>query len=582
MKNIVILIIFITVFSVKSQDFTTSFEKDKLTSTTYDECISFYKKLDKKYEQLKMFEAGETDIGRTLHVVVISKDGYFSPEEARKHGKAVLFINNGIHPGEPDGIDACMMFARELAAGNNFTDILIVPHSILNRVVVVIIPIYNVDGSLNRNNFTRANQVGPKEYGFRGNSQNRDLNRDFIKCDTKNSRSFVKIFREWKPEIFVDTHTSDGADYQYTMTYIATQHNKLETPLADFMLKVIIPELEYEMKQQNFEMCPYVTNFKSTPDSGIVEFPETPRYSTGYASLFNTIGFVTETHMLKTHEQRVTAQYRFLAELLKITHKKRDLIINNKKAADDNVRSKNEFVLKWKLDSVNTTPLLFKGYEAKYKPSVITGFDRLYYDRNSPYEKIIPFYNNYVTDISVTKPAAYIVPQAWWQVIELLKLNGIEMERLSEDKMIEVESYYIEKYATPSSSYEGHYPHRNVELKKIMQNRKFYKGDYIIHTNQENNNFIVHVLEPQSTDSYFNWNFFDAILQQKEYFDDYLFEDIADSLLNSKPGLKEEFEKLKAEHEYFRTKGETQLNFIYYSTILEPEFQRYPVGRIAK
>jgi len=572
MKNITILIIFLTVFSINSQDLTTPFENDKLSSTTYDECIAFYRQLDEKFESLKMFEAGETDIGSPLHAVVISKQGYFTPEEAHRYGKVVLFINNGIHPGEPDGADACMMFARDLLKNNVLPD----------NVVIVIIPVYNVDGFINRNNFTRANQLGPKEYGFRANSQNRDLNRDFIKCDTKNARSFVKLFRQWKPEIFIDTHTSDGADYQYIMTYIATQHNKLEQPISGFMTQVMIPDLEETMKKKNYEMCPYVTTLKSTPDSGIVEFPETPRYSTGYASLFNSIGFVTETHMLKTHEQRVLSQYEFLTALLNFINTNHEIIVKNKKTADEKVKSGNEFVLTWKLDSVNTTPLLFKGYEAKYKTSVISGFDRLYYDRNSPYEKIIQFYNNYVPDVVITKPVSYIVPQGWWQVIELLKLNGVEMERLNEDKTIEAESYYIEKFDTRIAPYEGHYLHSNVKLKKVNQTRKFYKGDYIIYTSRESSGFIVQVLEPQAVDSYFNWNFFDAILQQKEGFDAYVFEDIADSLLNSKPGLKEEFEWKKSEDEKFRNDGQAQLKFIYDNTILEPEFMRYPVGRIVK
>jgi len=575
--KIVVLLAIMFKFVI-AQDFLTPFEKDNLSSTTYDECIEFYRLLDKNHDEVKMFEAGETDIGRPLHIVVVSKDGYFTPEEAHKNGKVVVFINNGIHPGEPDGIDACMMFSRDLVT--SFPNSILGKDALLENVVLVVIPIYNVDGSINRNNFTRANQVGPKEFGFRANSENRDLNRDFIKCDTKNARAFIKIFREWKPEIFVDTHTSDGADYQYIMTYIATQHNKLEAPLADFMTGEIIPYLSKEMKTRGFEMAPYVTTFKSTPDSGIAEFPETPRYSTGYASLFNTTGFVTETHMLKTHEQRVISQYEFFIQILKFTNSNYAVISSNKKTADENSKSKTDFVLTWKLDSVNTALLLFKGYEAKYKPSEISGFDRIYYDRNSPYEKTIPFYNNYVPDIVVTKPKAYIIPQAWWQVIELLKLNRVEMERLNEDKSFEVESYYIESFDTRNPPYEGHYLHSNVKLRRENQTRKFYAGDYIIHTNQECNNFIVHVLEPQASDSYFNWNFFDAILQQKEGFDAYVFEDIADSLLGSKPGLREEFKKRKSEDEKFRNDPQAQLKFIYDNTILEPEFMRYPVGRI--
>ena len=146
-------------------------------------------------------------------------------------------------------------------------------------MVVCIIPIYNVDGALNRGSFSRANQNGPEEYGFRGNARNLDLNRDFIKCDAENTKSFIKIFREWQPEVFVDTHISDGADYQYTMTVIPTQQSKLHPALTGYVNKDLLPVLHAEMKNKNFEFCPYVETMKQIPDDGISAFLETPRFA---------------------------------------------------------------------------------------------------------------------------------------------------------------------------------------------------------------------------------------------------------------------------------------------------------------
>lgn len=576
MKSLIhILILCLISFSLISQTLITPFEKNKLTTTTYDECISFYKQLAQKFEAVRMLEEGETDIGKPLHLVIISKDKIFEPEEIRKSGKVILFVNNGIHPGEPDGIDACMMFIRNIAESNS---------PMLDNVVVIAIPVYNIDGFLNRNNFTRANQIGPLEYGFRANGENRDLNRDFIKCDTKNARAFIKIFQKWKPELFVDTHTTDGADYPYKMTYIATQKDKLNSTLADYLTNNLIPKFEKSMKGNKFEMCPYVNTIKSTPDSGLVGFMETPRYSTGYAALFNTIGFVSESHMLKTHRERVEAQEQFLKSLLEIANSDCKTIITNKQKADTETKQQIEFVTTYKLDTTNVSKYLFKGYEAKYKPSKISGFERLYYDRNAPYEKEINYYNNFIPETKIVKPIAYIVPQAWWQVIELLKLNGVEMKRIESDKEMFVETYYIESFDTRNPPFESHYLHSNVKLRVVQQKRKFFAGDYLIYTNQVCNNFICHVLEPQSADSYFNWNFFDATLQQKEGFDAYVFEDIADSLLDVKTGhdvsLRKQFEEKKASDEKFRNGGNAQLKFIYDNTILEPEFMRYPVARM--
>jgi hypothetical protein len=578
-----ILTIFFYSICLFSQELLTPFEKDRLTTTTYSECIKFYEELAARYDIVKIIQYGETDFGKPLHLVVVSKNKVFDPEEIRRSGKVVLMINNGIHAGEPDGIDASMMLIRDLASGKVKNPFSGLPYAnLLDNVVIINIAIYSVGGFNNRNSTTRVNQVGPKEYGFRGNAQNLDLNRDFIKCDSKNAKTFARIYQEWKPELFVDTHTTDGADYPYKMTYIAPVFNKPEL-ISSYMKNELLPFLEEDMMKKNFPMSPYVTMFKSTPDSGIVEFPETPRYSTGYTSLFNTIGFISESHMLKTHQERVEATYEFLVSLLKISNSDYEKIRNNKFEADENAKIKSKFVLKWQLDSASFEKYLFSGYEAKYKKSNVTGFDRLYYDRNSPYIKEINFYNRHVPAITATKPVAYIIPQGWWQGIDRLKLNGVEMKRLSKDQLIEVESYYIESFDTRSSPYEGHYLHSNTKAKKLTQTRKFFKGDYVIYTNQPVNNFIIHVLEPESPDSYFNWNFFDAVLQQKEYYDEYLFEEIADSLLKTDQKLRKMFEDRKNADEKFRNNPKAQLDFIYENSIYhEAEYMRYPVGRIEK
>nr|MBK9653890.1 hypothetical protein [Bacteroidota bacterium] len=182
---------------------------------------------------------------------------------------------------------------------------------LLDNVNLIIIPIYNVDGALNRNSYSRANQNGPKEYGFRGNAINLDLNRDFMKCDSRNTFFFHRVYHLFKPEIFVDTHISDGADYTYTMTLIATQHNKFHPVLAAYMDTVMLPFLYNGMDKKNNTMFPYVESVAEIPDSGIAGFLDIPRFSTGYTSLFNTISFVTETHMLKPYPAQVQATIDF-------------------------------------------------------------------------------------------------------------------------------------------------------------------------------------------------------------------------------------------------------------------------------
>jgi hypothetical protein len=548
----------------------------KNETVTYDECIAFYKLLDQKYSNAKLITCGLTDVGRPLHLFVISNDGDFDPSSIQNKNKRTLLINNGIHPGEPDGIDASMKFAENILSGK-------INDSLLQHLVICIIPVYNIDGSLNRGCCSRPNQNGPKEYGFRGNARNLDLNRDFIKCDSENAKSFEKIFREWDPDVFIDTHVSDGADYPYTMTLISSQHNKLNHNLGNYLKTGMTPALFQKMLEKNDEMTPYVNavNWEDSPDKGIVGFLETPRFSTGYATLFNTISFVSETHVFKPFPERVKSTYNLLLSLVEVIHSDFIQIGDLRKKAKQDCASRMDFDLQWQADTTKFELINYKGYEAKYKKSNVTDLQRMYYDRNVPYSKTIKFYDEFKATASVKKPEMYIVPQAWKEVIERLKLNKIEMAQLSRDTALPSEVYYIEDYSSPHEPYEGHYLHSNVKLRKEQQTIQLNKGDYVIFATTNNNRYVVETLEPQGVDSYFAWGFFDAILQQKEGFSPYVFEEKAEELLKQNSSLKNEFEIKQKQDTAFAKDAYTQLNFIYqHSDYFEKTYKRYPVMRL--
>ena len=546
------------------------FEKNKELTATYQELIDYYQVLDKKHEQMRILDCGQSDIGKPINLIVLSGDKIFDPIEIRKQNKRILLINNGIHPGEPEGIDASMMLVRDLLEKN----------SIPKNVVICIIPVYNIDGMLNRG-LSRVNQNGPESYGFRGNYQNLDLNRDFIKGDSKNSRFFQTIFNTWQPEVFIDNHTSNGADYQYIMTLIAPQKDKLNPVLSEYLSSRMLPDLYKKMKASNFEMTPYVNSIEDTPDSGITGFLETARYSTGYAALHNTIGFMPETHMLKPYHQRVDGTYKFMEHVIEIVERDTDLIAKNKQKADADVRAQVLFPLQWTLDDKSFSLFRFKGYEAKYKASELSGLPRLFYDRNKPYEKDIRVFDHYLPSEIVKKPIAYIIPQSWQKVIDLMILNGVQMKRLAADAEIESEMYYIEDYKTVSKPFEGHYLHSQVKIRTENQRVKYYEGDYIVYTEQVKNRYIVETLEPQGVDSFFAWNFFDSVLGQKEHFSDYVFEDEAARLIKQNPALLARLDEEKKQNPALLQSPSAQLDWVYRnSKHYEKTHLRYPVGRL--
>ena len=570
MRNVFLLCLVLFSFSVFSQK-TPYEQRNKTETATYTEAIAYYKNLAQKYPEAKLFTYGNTDFGIPLHLLVLSKDQVFDPSEIIKRKKAVLLINNGIHPGEPEGIDAAMMLTRDLLVHNKLP----------KDVVICVIPIYNIDGSFNRSATSRANQNGPLAYGFRGNAKNLDLNRDFIKTDSKNSAALQLIFNTWQPQVFVDTHTSNGADYQYVMTLIPTQKDKLNSILSGYLTNTLVPELYSKMEKQGYPMIPYINSVGETPESGITGFIESPRYSTGYAALHNVIGFMPETHMLKSFDLRVDATYKLLQSYVDVVQHDAKLIFENKQKADAFVAKQHEFPLTWQLNRNEVNEIPFNGFEAGKKPSGVSGYDRLFYDKHKPYTKTIKEWNKYEPAISVQKPIAYIIPKAWDKVITLLKLNQVKMQELKSNTKIEVESYYIDDFKTGAKPYEGHYLHSAVKVNPIRQSLQYYAGDFVVYVNQPNNRYIVETLEPQATDSFFNWNFFDSILDMKEHYSAYIFEDTADKLLKDNPDLKAKLENKKSSDPDFAKNGAAQLDFVYKnSDYYEKSHNRYPIARL--
>jgi hypothetical protein len=552
-----------------SQDLKTPYEKGNGNqSTTYEDCIAYYATLDTEFETISMKEMGLTDSGEPLHIVTFSENKNFDYTQ----NKAVILVNNGIHPGEPDGIDASMMLLRDLATAK-----IKVP----KNTIIVVIPVYNIGGSLNRNSHSRANQNGPEAYGFRGNARNFDLNRDFIKSDSKNSRSFQEIYHLVDPDMFIDNHVSNGADYQYTFTCIATQHQRLGGNLGTFYKEEMYPAIMQDLKKKKIESVPYVNIHGDKPDDGFAQFMDSPRYATGYTTLFNSLGSVPETHMLKPYKDRVHVTYEYMVSTINYVDSNYLKIKTLKTKNLENYKVGMNYPLQWEIDSSKVSYIDFKGFKGNYKPSAVSGKDRLYYDRKQPFTKKIPFYNDYKATKEVVIPSFYVVPKSQWPIIDLLKLNEIEMQSLANDTEIEVESYKIASYETSKSPYEGHYGHYNTVVVKSTEKVQFRKGDYMINTQQAGVKYLLETLEPEAVDSYFNWNFFDPILQQKEYFSAYVFEDLAKEILDNDPKLKTEFESKKQQDKTFAENGAWQLDWVYkHSPYYEKAHLQYPVYRV--
>lgn len=547
-------------------------------SLTWEEAISFYRDLDERYNEATLLEMGMTDAGQPLHLFIISAGGESDPAKIHGEGKAIVLINNGIHPGEPEGIDASARFAADLLANRDGLK------KYLRNCSVAIIPVYNIGGALTRSPYWRINQNGPEEKGARRNTRFLDLNRDFVKQDSRDARAFAGIYRFLDPDVFLDTHTTNGSDHQFTVTLIATQPEKMYPEMENFFRNDMLKELYSRMKDaRKNEMVPYVQYTERGEIKAITGFEEHAYYSTGYSALFNSFGFMTETLVYKPYPERVNGTLQFITELVRYTSLNNKEILRLRAEANRRTLEAKEYILDWEQDTTKWDSLEYHGYRFEETTAPITGRKSGFYNRDKPYTETIRYYNYFNPSITVTVPDAYIVPFAWEEVTERLAVNGVEMHQLHNDTVLTVESYYIDSFEPARRATQGHYFNSKVQIRTVTQEVEFFKGDYIVPVNQRSNKYIVTMLEPQSESGFFAWNFFDSFLEGQDWYSVWGFESHLKELLDHDPALRSSFEKAKLEDAKVASDPVAQLQWLYQHTPaseLEKRTRLYPVGRL--
>ncbi|MDB4682586.1 hypothetical protein OAE89_00800 [Crocinitomicaceae bacterium] len=539
------------------------YEMSSNKSPSYPELIEILSGMADSSDAIQLYNMGSSDYGLPIYLCVVNggRDSLSTFKKAKE--ETTILFNNAIHPGEPDGINAMLIWLEKIAMN---------PNSLMDLPVVTFIPAYNVGGMMNRSSHSRANQNGPLEYGFRGNTQNLDLNRDFIKMDSKNAFTFTKIFQALDPDIFVDNHVSNGADYQYTLTYISNLESRMSPSIKKMTTESLIPNLETALKSNyDIDLFPYVDLVGKTPEQGITSFNDLPRYSMGYVGLFHTIGFTVETHMLKPFPSRVRATYAFMDELIKWTASHKSLIEKSRNQARDYTSLNADLFFNYKRVAETNDSILFKGYEHSFPKHKITGLKRLKYDTLMPYEKYIPHFNSFQPLDTLSVPRFYFVGRQEKDVVKRLKANKVELTKIKNDTSLTLGVFRVIDFESSKKPYEGHFQLTNPLIEKEQELVKLKRGDWMISTHQKNALFIHSVLQPETEDSYLSWNFFDSYLQQKEYFSSYVFVDKIGDILKKDPQLKRSYKKKLKEDEAFRNSEWDQLYYIY---IHSPYFEK--------
>ena len=544
------------------------------TTPTWEEVVERYTQFDRTRPGTTLVEIGKDDDGSPIHLFVLSDGSGSTPDSIRAAGKNILWITNGIHPGEPDGIDASLLLVQALLDSDQYM-------ALLAHTAVCIVPVYNVSGARQRNGTSRVNQMGPEEYGFRGNARNLDLNRDFMKVDARNTRALITAMNTWDPDIYFETHVSNGADHQYVMELLTTHPDKLDPALRQFMQERLVPRQYAWMQRRGHLMCPYFETHHDTPEQGLTGFVDGPRYSTGYNALRQRIGVLSESHMLKPYADRVNATFQLLLATLAVMNEEPEELKQARATARNSAMELVRHQTNWRIDTTSVDSLNWSGYEADSTTSTVTGLPRWRYHRDRPTDVRIPWMNRTLPGLQIERPVAYLIPQAWHEVIDRLRLDMVPIEVLSEEHRYVVETQRITDHATVDHPYEGRYLHHHVTTSTSLDTLVGRVGDVLVPMGHPTDALVMELLEPRAADSFFAWGFFDAVLQQKEWFSDYVFEDIAARLLASDPGLAMALEAERQRDPAFAKDAWAQLLFVYRrSPHLEPGYLRYPVRRV--
>ncbi len=564
------------------------------TTPDYAETVAYLERVVQAAPgQVKIENFGKTGEGRDLKIVIASKDGVFDPAAIHASGRAILLVQNAIHAGEMDGKDSCLALLRDIVLTKTEA-------ALLDHVVFVFIPVYNIDGHERRSPYNRINQNGPELSGWRGNGANLNLNRDYMKAGAPETRAFLKMFHRWLPDFFVDDHVTDGADYQYDVTFTIDDTPDVAPATAKWIRETVTPELEKKVNAEGHLAFPtYITlNDDTDPAQGLAFNPDPPRFSTGLMILEDRPGMLVELHMLKDYKTRVTGNYMILRALLEVMNRDAAKLIALNKQADAGAArlgshplSSEKFPLAIDANG-ETTPVLFRGYQFTRSLSEISGAMRIAYS-HEPWNATLPLATGVKVTASTAPPAAYIVPPQWAQVIDVLAAHDVALRRTTAPWTCKVERYRCSGMSWQGKPFEGRHPifpgeeagaqpGHYGQCTLTTETLTFPAGSAVVPLDQRVSKVAIHWLEPDAPDSALRWGFFDTIFEQKEYGEAYVLEKLARENMAKNPALKAEFEHRIQSDPRFAGSPADRLEFFYERSpwFLENRVGEYPVGRL--
>jgi murein tripeptide amidase MpaA len=535
----------------------------------YDETIAYLKRLVAAAPELRLVSLGKSPDGRDVWMVIASKERAFTPKELRATSKPTLFAQAGIHAGEMDGKDAGLMLLRDMTVRGT-------KRALLDRANFLFVPILSVDGHERFSRYSRINQRGPVESGWRTNAQNLNLNRDYGKLDAPETRAVVAALGRWKPDLYLDLHVSDGLDHQYDVTHIFNGPHAWSPAVARWLEQRWVPRTSRDLEAMGHIPGPYLELMETDPSKGVLGGLTAPiRFSQGYGNARHLPTVIVETHSLKPYAQRVLGTYVLLESTLALVGGEWKTL--RQAVREDEAGRPTEVTLDWK-DSGKPGTITFKGIEFRVSDSPISGGQRVEWT-GKPAEISVPLHRLDAAKATARRPAAYWVPAAAADVIERLAIHGIRMEPLATAREVDVEMDRFSDVTFESEPFEGRI---RVTAKATPEKRleRFAPGSVRVPTDQPLGTLAMLLLEPASPDSFFQTGFFHWALQRAEYAEGYVMEPTAERMLAEDPALRAEFERALRDDPKLAASREQRLDWFYRRTpFFDERWRLYPVGR---
>lgn len=546
----------------------------------YADTIAYAKRLADASPWIEYRSFGTSPEGRALPLLIVSSSGAFDADRAHADGKLVVFVQNCIHAGESEGKDASLMLVRDIAVTKTRA-------SLLDKVNLIVVPIFSVDGHERFGPYSRINQNGPDEMGWRVTSRNLNLNRDYLKADAVEMRYWLRLWNEWQPDFHFDNHTTDGGDWQYDITFASDTHPTGDPGVTRWLRDTYYPTIIPALERDGHVPAGYfglVDGFD--PTKGVRSGALSPRFSTGYVSLRNRPSVLVETHMLKDYRTRIIATYQIMRHSLELLNRDPATLREVNRAGDatasglgDPAATDRDVVVSLKPNK-STETVTFRGYASRRELSEVSGGMRVIYDNAEPVEFETTARLGMDAKDVVTPPLAYIIPPQWTEAIEIAQRHGLTVQRLKTVATIPVESYRFSDVKFAPRPFEGRFM-TTYTSERFETSRTFPPGSGVIWLNQPGAKVAVHLLEPAAPDSLLAWGFFSPIFEQKEYGEHYVLEALARDMMRKDPALRDEFETKVRTDKEFAGSSRARLNFFYKrSPYWDDRLNVYPIGRI--